>query len=96
MSTARRWQLADVGLVWRKWPGEDEVVAYSPRAGSVHLLTVSAQSLLLELSRGALTADEIAAFVARDTAVARPVIDDMLPELMQMLRDAELIQTAAQ
>jgi hypothetical protein len=91
-----RWQLTDPGLVWREWPEESEVVAFSPSAGSVHLLSLSARALLQELVRGPLTPAGIAQFIASDTGLASTVVDAALPELLQMLRDAELIQPAWQ
>lgn len=82
--------------MWRAWPEEHEVVVFSPRAGSVHLLTLSARNLLQELSRAALTTSEIGHFIERDTGLVRGVVDEALPELIQTLRDAELIQPVSQ
>lgn len=96
MSSSIRWQLTDPGLVWHAWPEEREVVAFSPRAGSVHLLSLSARTLVQELLRGPLTPPEIGQFIASDTGLPRSVVDEALPELLQMLRDAELIQPAWQ
>lgn len=87
-----RWRLTDPDLVWRAWPGEQDVAVFSPRAGSVHLLTVSARNLLQELARERLTAAGIGRFIAADTGVDRGVVDEALPELMHTLRDAELIE----
>ena len=91
-----RWRLTDPDLLWRAWPGETEVVAYSPRAGSLHLLTTSAQALLQELSRRPLTTADITQCIASGTAVACEVVEEALPDLMLSLRDAELIQPVAQ
>lgn len=91
-----RWVLTDPELTWRAWPGEDEVVVFSPRAGSIHLLTLSARSLLQELSSGALTTAEIGQAIVSNTGLAGSVVDEALPELMQTLREADLIQPVSQ
>ena len=87
-----RWRLTDPDLLCRAWPGEAEVVAFSPRAGSLHLLTASAHALMQELSRRPLTTAEIITCIAREITVARDVVEEALPDLVQVLRDAELIQ----
>ena len=91
-----RWRLTDPDLLWRAWPGEMEVVAFSPRAGSLHLLTSSAHALLQELSRRPLTTADITECIASETAVASDVVEEALPDLLQVLRDAELIQPVGQ
>jgi hypothetical protein len=94
--TSIRWSVTDPDLIWRAWPEEHEVVAFSPRAGSVHVLTESARHLLQELTCRAMTIPEIGQFVANDTGLQRSVVDEALPELIQALRDSELIQPAHQ
>jgi hypothetical protein len=94
VSTSVRWRASDPDIVCLAWPGEQEAVAFSPRAGTVHVVTLSARNLLQKLVIGALTTSEIGAFVASDTGIDRSLVDDALPDLIETLREAELIQPA--
>lgn len=89
------WRITDPDLAWRDWFDESDIVAFSPAAGSVHLLTRSAARLLQRLALAPMSTPEIAEFVATDTGVARDTVNESLSELVLTLRDAELIETTA-
>ena len=70
MTAAQRWRSVDPQLQWYERPDEPEVLAFSPRSGSVHLLSSAARPLLAELDKSPRTLSEIASLLAEPEAAA--------------------------
>ena len=66
MKRSQLWQPADPGLCWVSWADESEVVAFSPRSSSAHLLTPAVRTLLETLGSKPRTLEEIAALYPGD------------------------------
>lgn len=88
MKSSQRWQPADPGLRWVSWAGESEVVAFSPRSSSAHLLTPAVRTLLETLSATPRTLDEIVALYPGDWSAAD------VTTLVHRLDEAGLIEPA--
>jgi PqqD family protein of HPr-rel-A system len=89
------WRTADPDLIFHRWPGESEAVAYSPRAGSLHLVTASAVVLLQELSARPQTAADIERFIGSGLGVSPgDVTGESVADLLRGLREAELVERA--
>jgi hypothetical protein len=86
LKSSQRWQPADQGLRWVSWDGESEVVAFSPRSSSAHLLTPAVRTLLETLSITPRTFDEIAALYPGDWSSAD------ITALVHSLDEAGLIE----
>ena len=63
---APKWQLADLTLVVRRWPGEEECVVFSPLSGEVHLLNLAALALLEALGHEPQTVQDLSEQLARE------------------------------
>ena len=74
MTAPRRWRSVDPALHWYERLGESEVLAFSPRSGSVHLLSASARPLLDDLTSSSLTLEEISSRLELDTDSAMAVV----------------------
>jgi len=61
VTSDRRWRVVGPDLIWRSWPGEDEVVVYSPASGDVHLLNQAARRMVELAAEAPMTALELAA-----------------------------------
>jgi hypothetical protein len=87
VTAPRRWRVVDPALQWYERPGEPEALAFSPRSGSVHLLTAVARPLLAFLDASPRTLSEIASQLElNDARSAEGVIES--------LDDAGLIEPA--
>ena len=79
MTAAQRWRSVDPQLHWYERPGEPEVLAFSPRSGSVHLLSSTARPLLSQLDKSPKTLAEIASLLQlaeQDAAAAVESLDE--------------------
>lgn len=92
MSHGSRWRLADPEIIWEQWPHEQEVTAFSPRSGNIHLLTTSARLLLEQIAKAPQTAAELREFLEASAGIPAALIDEAFPELITVLHDAELIE----
>lgn len=89
MTAPRRWRLVDPALQWYERPGEPEALAFSPRSGSVHLLTAVARPLLAFLDASPRTLSEIASLLELELNDARSAED-----VIESLDAAGLIEPA--
>jgi PqqD family protein of HPr-rel-A system len=94
VTDARSWRLTDSGLQFCQWPSEPEVVVYSPRSGSIHLVMPATRRLLEMLSNGPSSDQELTALVQTVTGLARADVERWLPDVLRTLRDAELIEAS--
>ncbi len=85
MTVAQRWRSVDPQLHWYERPGELEVLAFSPRSGSVHLLSSAARPLLAQLDKSPRTLSEIAVLLQ----LAEP---DEAAAVVQSLDEAGLVE----
>lgn len=77
---ARRWRSVDPQLHWYQRPGELEVLAFSPRSGSVHLLSSAARPLLAQLDKSPRTLSEIASLLQLAEPEAAVAVVESLDE----------------
>ncbi len=70
MKSSQRWQPVDPDLRWVEWAGESEIVAFSPRSSSAHLLTAAVRTLLDTLGTTPRTLEEISALYPGDWSSA--------------------------
>ena len=92
MSRGSRWRLADPDIIWQQWPQEQEVTAYSPRSGNIHLLTASARILLENLAKSPQTLEEMRDFMENHAGIPAALMEEAFSELTAALHDAELIE----
>ena len=85
------WRLSDPHLLWRQWPDEAEVVAFSPACGTLHLLNAKALPVLQDIAHGVespLTTGDNRSFALSGTS-------DDPSTIVVALREADLIEDTA-
>jgi hypothetical protein len=80
VTVAQGWRSVDPQLHWYERPGEPEVLAFSPRSGSVHLLSSAARPLLTQLDKSPRTLSEIASLLQLAEPEAAAAVVESLDE----------------